>query len=166
MPIYPKEHYISVGSAMNSSLWRRVILSVLSFFHFPSLPLGRSGFLWAQLLFSGKKEIMFFTALFCLVHSFLQSISIFIMFSLLYPWLWAELLIQESFPLHQYLIEGLMPCTCNVLLTVDDVLVGSSLPTETYFLVLLIPNSSERISVRQDFLYQTFNLSINKYAII
>lgn len=92
MPIYPKECYVSVGSIMNGSMWRRVILSVLSFSYFPFLPLGHSGLLWAQLLFSGKKEIMFSTALFCLVHPFLQNISIFIMFSLLYPWLWAELL--------------------------------------------------------------------------
>lgn len=53
-----------------------------------------------------------------------------------------------------------------MLLTVDDVFVGSSLLTETYFLVLLIPNSSDRISLRQDCLHQPLNLSINKCAII
>lgn len=92
------------------------------------------------------------------VYSILQRISIFVIFSLL-SLVWAELLIQESFSVHQCLTTDLMPYRCCVLLTAEAVL-GTILLTGTFqFLLLLVLNSSDGMSLR-------FNLSINKYAII
>lgn len=89
-----------------------------------------------------------------LVYSILQRISIFIMFSLCYLWFGAELLIQESFSVHQCSTKYLMPYRCCVLLTAEAVL-GSILLTGTFqFLLLLVLKSSNGISVRQHCLYQ------------
>lgn len=81
------------------------------------------------------------------------------LYFLCYLWFGAELLIQESFSVHQCLTTDLMPYRCCVLLTAEAVL-GTILLTGTFqFLLLLVLNSSDGMSLR-------FNLSINKYAII
>lgn len=59
-------------------------------FHCPSLPLGASGFFWAQLLISEKREIMFFVVSpipkSVLVILFFRGLA----FTLCYPWFCPE----------------------------------------------------------------------------